>query len=373
METSVNIFWLSGSYYARRQTVADIKSAVGEHEFFVYDENTTLEHVLNQTTGSPLFSSKKIVVLNGFPINEGKNKSKNLASLIYNISPNCYLIFNNISTTGLSKFYEEVKKIGKVIEFPQFLDRKKAANWLFARFRENGKKIEGEEVELILNGMVFVPKKGVDIDRLYICVKKICDFCGKKEKIERSDITKSSDKYNNFIIWDLMDFIDKKDLNACFRNILLASKTEGLKEISIQVLNVMGWRLKMLLLIKELQAKKNNDSQIMAYLQNNIHKLTKSDGYKLEKDENQKPKALYSAGIITGALKGFYEKEASIKHYTRRELYRGLACLSECISDSRNNIDEVEIGLLVDVLLLTMLKPEIPDEWLNKIRRPYCD
>lgn len=382
-----NIFWLSGSYYKRKELLDEIKSVIGSFSLFIYDENTSAEYVESQMHSGDLFSENKLFILQGFPSFGGNSTSDNkkLVELLKNISGNCYVVFDGISPTVRPALYKEVKKIGKVVECPHFLKRKEAVNWIANRVRELEKDIDPKSIEYILDRVgADANKKGIDVDKLYVSLKKIIQFIGKKSKeIKPEDVLAVLDEDKSFFLWNveglsegksLFEALDNKDLKQCYICVKNASIKKDLAYVAQEIFSVLMWRYRMLFFAKEASFGKEKNN-IVEYIQNSLFKFEKDgtgnfQNYKQEKKDGVAV-PVYSSGILGVAVKGFYGKSPLINYYSRENLYKILKCIGECFSKLRTEkISDQEIMLLFDSIFMTIIDIGLSSEELYWMREP---
>jgi len=143
MPAKVNTFWLSGSYYMRRHRMADIKKAIGEYNLCVFRDTDGGGYVESKITEVDLFGQTKLVVLKGFPVfaKTSATNNKKTIKMLQNVPDHCYVVIDGISPTSKPSIYKAFQKFGKVINFPQYLDRRDAMEWVANRFTVRDKNI----------------------------------------------------------------------------------------------------------------------------------------------------------------------------------------------------------------------------------------
>jgi len=382
----VKLFWLSGSYYKRKETIADIKSAIGSFQLHMYDEKFSGDYIESQILETGLFCDNKLVVLKDLPSYGGTTTTDNkkLIDLFGKIPDNVFVIIDGVPSTERPALYKAVKDLGKVLDFTLYLNRKEALNWMASRVREKGKLIDFSVVEYIVDAIgVEENSKGIDVDRLYVSLKKVLSFIGKRDEILMEDAIKSADKYDRFAMWgnsgspegkSLFEALDNKNLKQCYICVKNACEKDYVSSVAQKLFSVLLWRYRMLFFAKEASFGKNK-ADVAGYLQQSIVKFKKEDignFQRYTKEQNDKGEAVptYSVGAINAATKGFYGKQPSISLYTREQLYRIMRCIGESFSKLRSNdITDPEIMSLFDSLFFTIIDVGIVEEDLASYRK----
>ncbi len=367
-----HIFWLTGSYHMRKKSVADIKAAIGDFDLSVYGKENPIDNVLGNTSNTGLFTKNHLVILLDMPDATGKGKSKKLKALFEDVGENCFLVFNGVPKTRYKKGYDYVKKHGKVIDFPLYLSRKDAIDWVVNRFREKQIDIGYNEVDYLLELSGHEYKKGYNVDRLYMCIKNVSDYLGKKKSLLVTDIKCSISRFDQFVIWSFMDALDSKNYNRCIQIIQDSLKFRTVKNVVSEIMPVLFWRFKALLYLKESIAKKKDYNTIKADIASNMHKFKKEGNgirtiYKWEKDSDGQPIVAYSKAFVNSALDGFYQKSPMVDLYSRKDIYRAIRCIGDCLAQVKKQLTDAELLLLLDNVLLTLLS-DIDDHILANMR-----
>jgi len=367
-----NIFWLTGSYHMRRKSLADIKNAIGDYDLSVYDKETPIDNVLSSTSNTGLFVKNHLVILLDIPDATGKGKSKKLKALFEDVGENCFLVFDGVSKTRYKIGYDYVNKHGKIIDFPIHLERDEAVDWVVNRFREKGIDIGYDEVECLLELSGFEYRKGYNVDRLYMCIKNVSDYLGKKTTLSVLDIKCSISRSDQFVIWSFMDALDAKDYSQCIQIVQDSLKFRTVQSVISEIMPILFWRFKALLYLKESIAKKKDYDTIKQDIFDNMHKFIKEGNgvraiYKLEKDADDKPVQAYSNAFVNSVLNGFYHKPPMVDLYSRKDIYRAIRCIGDCLAQVKKQLTDAELLLLLDNVLLTLLS-DIDDHVLEDMR-----
>ena len=368
-----HIFWLTGSYHMRKKSIADIKTAIGSYDLSVYDRETPIDNVLSNTSNVGLFVKNHLVILLDIPDATGKGKSKKLQALFENVGKNCFLVFDGVPKTHYAKGYDYVKKHGKVIDFPLYLARNDAIDWVVNRFREKKIEIEHDGIECLLELSGLEYKRGYNVDKLYMCIKNACDYLGKKTVLSASDIRYSINRFDQFVIWNFMDALDSKDYIQCMQIVQNSLKFRTAQSVVSEIIPVLFWRFKALLYLKESVVPKKRDyDQTKQDIANDLHKFSKDGNgvrtiYNLEKDNDGQPLPAYSNAFVNSVLDGFYHKSPLVNLYSRKDIYRAIRCIGDCLVKIRKQLTDAEFLLLLDNVLLTLLF-DMDDSVLENMR-----
>jgi hypothetical protein len=374
MPTEVNLFWLSGSYYMRRHRMADIKKSIGEHILCIFRDTDDGGYVGSKITEVDLFGEKKLVILKGFPVfaKTSATNNKKIINMLQNVPENCFVVIDGISQTGKPTIYKAFQKFGKVINFPKYLDRRDAMEWVADRLDKKNKDIKQKDIAFIVDS-IGSETKGIDVDKLFVCVKKICDFLGDEEEITREDVIRVADKYNRFVVWGLFDAIDDKNFDQCVFILDSACRTDKLSSVAEHIFSLVLWRYRMLWFLKEGEALKMSNDTIKNDIKM-IYKIAKSGSglnsmLSIEVDDSGNKKQAYSSNAVKSALDGFYDKKPTINFYKRKDIFRIIKSAEESLMKIRYGASQAEIRLLLDIFLFCIMKDDLTDTELETSRK----
>ena len=369
------LFWLSGSYYMRQNIVKKIKESVSDYSLSIYDESDSAEYIYSQITEPSLFDDNKIVILKAIP-DFGKSHATNkkrLLAMFNEIPENCFVIIDGVSTKKSPALCKAVKKIGKVKEFEQFLKPRDASNWVSNRFSEKEKEISSEDVVFIVDS-IGQEDKGVDVDKMYVCVKKICDYLGRDKKVTKESVIKASDKYNRLFVQGIFNALDDKNFVDCATTLYAACCTDKIKNVAETIFALCSWRFRMLWFVKESIARKKTLNDITNEIQNELPKLTRKGkgafmSFTTDLTADGKTKSPYSNYVLNTCINGFYGNTPSIRKYKREDIFRAIKTLEECMIKMRFSQDDAEILLLLDNFFMTLTKSPFSYNELALLRR----
>ncbi|MFW6173328.1 MAG: DNA polymerase III subunit delta [Elusimicrobiota bacterium] len=374
-DNKARICWLTGSYYHRKDIIAKINDQFKPENTYVYDGECSASYLEMQIMGAELFTPKRSIILKEIPPFEGSSQTSNKKwkKVIQNIPEDCIVIVDGVSPGKKQVIYKLVKKVGKIFDMPEYLDKSKALTYASSLFEEYNKKIDQVDVEKLINSVREDNYKGVNVDFLRMAILQVIYFVGKKKKnIKSSDIMLAVPKSSQFIIWDIFDAIDHRDYILCHKLYKMACDREGICQATQQILHMLLWRFKMLLFIKEQQSKNFSNKDI----ENNLSMLnkTKKTGsglyatfeYDLDKKEKKKP--IYSYKMINNTINGMFGKKAAIDFYNRTDIFKTYIVLCECIAKMRETSTDINCQNMFDNFI-DFICEKRPKKILERLRR----
>ena len=360
----VRVCILSGGFNFRLEILNKIKGFLKKHELHSYDKEVVAEYIEQQILSVNLFETTRLVILDHIPSfgSGGAKSAKRLQEVIENIPENCVVVFNGIDKGKRNEWlFKIVDKIGKVYESPKYLQKNSAISYIEKSFNQNSKKFEDGSAETLVSIIGEVYKKGVEVDKIYLSLKKLYSFVGDRDTITQSDIVKTADHDKEYLMFSLFDHMDKRDFVGCLNIYKKARDLVKLEyDSAIQVLTGIRWRYRLMMFLKESKLLGYNDDQTL----NNIlelKKLKRSGSnslttYEVDKTEDKetKEKMQYTAGMAKNTLMGNYSYEPVINKYSQEEIYNILLSVNESLFKIRSCYDnEAEIKLAVDNVFMT--------------------
>jgi DNA polymerase III delta subunit len=349
-----NIYILQGNYYKRKRVLDDIKNSLGSFDLFVCDNSYNYDYIQQKITEYSCFDRKNLVILNEWPsINisgdgtfkskkekekaEKKKVVKEFKKIISSISPDCVLVFNNLESMPKSLIVI-VEKIGEVKSEDQFIPKKNISKLAKRYFLSKGKSILDEDVEFLVES-ISINKPQVDFDVFHLLLKKIDHYIGNRKKISKEDIFSICSQDSEFIIWSLFSALDKKRINECFSllNIIVSMAKDAESDFDF-IVNMLVWRFKLLLIVKECEEKNMEVKEIC----NELLKLKKIKrvssrgsqtaggfGFKIRMEEVE-DKPVYSVKMVENLFKW-----GTNKCYDLNELFFINYCLGKIVEKIR--------------------------------------
>ena len=249
----INIISLNGGYFQRQKTIQYLIEQF-KGEVIRFDDSYSGEYIINELSSldNGLFSEQnnKIFIINNLPeLQKGVNTNKKYSQVLEECSKsnNILIILNNSSNSVLDKF---IKKIGKVIDFEESLDINSAYEYCFEFIKENKKKINEEDIKLILE-RIGVVKDKINLDELHSSLMLILNF-NKEKNISKENILLSIPKNHNFDIFEFFNVLDSKNYSEIYKYYIngLLNNENNVNKFLCNNLPLLRWRFKLIYLYK---------------------------------------------------------------------------------------------------------------------------
>jgi len=371
----VKVCWLSGNYTYCEDILKQIKSLLSNPEIFIYDKDSDGDYVENQILSSGLFAENKLIILKHLhKFYSSSVKSNNRWLNIFNSIPeSCIVVIRNINPNDAKVIYKHVEEIGKVFCSSKYLKKNDAFNWISKFFKENSKETDEENIYLILDS-IGEETNGYDIDKIYMCCKKICDYVGNRKKnICKEDIILNADRYYNFIIWDILNAFEERNFTKCISLVKMSCSRDGnYTEAINKIFNMILWKLRIMLFVKESISNGMTKEQAIENVKK-LHKFSREGAglnlvMEVEANKNGTLKEAYSAAMASSLFRSFGDKKASIDSFGRSELFKLIIAVDECIRNIRHESSDSNCILMVENFFFESCKI-IQPELLEHIRR----
>ncbi|MFW6172793.1 MAG: DNA polymerase III subunit delta [Elusimicrobiota bacterium] len=362
MNDKVEICWLCGSYFLCENIMNSIKSQVGDDAHIeVYDDSVSAEYIENKIFEGDIFSDRKRIIITHLPVFSGNlSKShKRWISIFKNLPTGMLIIIKaDKPKSPKNPVWIYVNKNGRVFNKPRHIDRGSAISFVREKIKIEGKTIDDDSISILVDLVGEKDKKGVDVDRLYLSVYKICCYKGSAKNISKSDILQTVTNQQDFIIWSMFDAMDNNDLFTCYNLyhqacLLSKNKTELINQIMFMSL----WRYRLLVFLKEFRISGRSNDEILDKI-SEFYKLSRNDNgkkaifdYELDKTGNRK--RIYSDGMVRNILMGNFNKRSPLDCYSRRNIFDIIKCVNECLYKMRTSCLGIELDLVIDKLFMT--------------------
>ena len=355
----VNVCFLKGNLFQRKEILQKIKNSFETFELSIYDKSSSYKYVEQKILEYSCFSENRIIILNELPSSSQTRTTvlNHLKKLLLIIPSDCLLILNNLDISSKS-FLSVVNKIGKVFEFDQIIDREAAKKYIFKYFKDKDKKIEIKNVDIIVESISFGDKK-IDLDKLFLLLDKMNQYVGRKKDIKKEDVIAVCSHSNDFIIWDLFNKLDEK--NIC-RSLLLVNNVvsviEKIEEEVSRIINLMLWRYKLLLYSKGYAVKNVKIEEISQNI-SNLNKLErKGKDFRIitnkKKDKEGNVIHAYSKKNIESLFRSYYGRKPTIQCYTEDELLLINYTLYQSLLKIRSGCTISEIVILLELICMVI-------------------
>jgi len=350
-EETINVVWLSGNNTECQEIIDNIKQFLKTFEYYSYGSDVTIEFLEQELTSFSCFEEEeKLVILTDFPISKEKNKAgtlKKLKKILETLPENCNVVFNNFNTDNKS-FISFIKKIGKVYIFDKYVDKNNAIKCITEYVRKKNKSIDTESINIIIDSVSTTGDKNIEIDKIFNNLIKILSYIGNRQKINKQDILSVCDHSNDFIIWELFNYLDKKNYKGCLSILQkIENKEKNFNEAISQMFRTINWRYKLLLFVKESKAKKYSNEQIISEA-SKLYKFKQSGlNYNIicepEINKDGSKRKAYTEKMINQALEGNYYSSPLISYYKRQDLYYIVRAIGQVFLKIRTGCSVLDI------------------------------
>jgi|6_EtaG_2_1085325.scaffolds.fasta_scaffold04082_3 DNA polymerase III delta subunit len=360
----VRVCILSGGFNFRLEIFDKIKGFLKKCELHSYSKDTVAEYIEQQVLNVNLFETTRLVALDHIPSfgSGGAKSKKRLEEMIRSIPDGCVVAFNGIDKGKRNEWlFKIVNEIGKVYESPKYLQKNSAVNHIEKAFKQQNKKHEDGCAETLVSTIGEVYKKGVEVDKIYLSLKKLFSFVGDNGTITKSDVMKTAVHDKEYLMFTLFDVMDKRDFIGCLSAYGKARDlVKSEYESAVQVLSSIRWRYRLLMFLKESKVLGYEDDRTLQNI-SELKKLKRSGSgsytiYELDKTEDKeaKEKSQYTAGMARNSLVGNYSYEPSINKYSQEEIHNILLSVNKSLFKIRScYYSDAEIKLAVDNVLMT--------------------
>jgi DNA polymerase III delta subunit len=343
-----NIYILQGNYYRRKRVLDEIKNSLKSFDLFVCDSSYSYSYVEQKITEYSCFGKKNLVILNNWPsmvvskeeITKSKNDKKKaekkkmvkaFKKVIPSISSDCVVVFNNLESIPKS-LVTAVEEVGEVKKSDQFISIKDISELTKKYFLSREKTISAEDIKFIVES-VSINKTQVDFDVFYLLLKKIDYYIGDRKKVTTEDIFSVCSQDSEFVIWSLFKALDNKKPAECFGLLnIITSMAKNADSDLVFISNMLIWRYKLLLVVKECEERGMDVKEICSELSKlkKIRRVSVGDktkkgnsGFRVRMEEGE-DKPVYSVKMVENLFRW-----GTNKKYTLNDLFFINYCLGK--------------------------------------------
>lgn len=354
---------LEGSFIERKFCLMKIKKKFTDCELFYFDKDDHYNYVSQMVTEISCFNQRRLFIIKSLPkveastLAQARTKVLNyFKKLLPQIPTGNIVIFDGIGISAES-FFKEVRKYGKIYKFPQRINKSDAIEKTTQYFRK--RKIElDHEIKTLLIDSLNPDGKDVDIDKLYLLIKKFYIYTYDKKKIIEKDVYAICSS-KEFIIWTLYNFLDNKKHSSSIR--LVFNHINNVKDFRYEAsffIQGMMWRYGLLLIAKNGVNNKMFQKEIRGNISNIKKLVCKGRSQKMRmqiKEKDNKQIQEYSAAMVNSVLEGRYGKKV-LTYYTYNDLLLIYSVLSRALTKIRTGCSKFEINNIMWVIILTICK-----------------
>lgn len=363
----VNVAWISGAYYQAKPVLDKIKEKVQGAETFVCSSTTPFNLLYEAMKSNFCFGSNRFILINELPEMTDSEKKK-FKALLENVSEDILITFFMLDPSSEKSIYTIVEKVGRVYDFLSTVALYDAKGWVDKRCEELGIKLEDNAKTAMIENCGLNEKRLIDLDILNMALEKLTLFAPGKKLYDLNDVITTSSYYDNFIIWDILNACNEKDYEKClnlFEKCILSRA--GPKDALNEIINILVWKYRMLIFLKEGMATKRKngtpDIDLIIAEASAMRKITyKGQGFAAETkidpiqtgDNQGKPSVAWGVKLIRDAIFGEFGRKPALEFYNRKELYLIMKCLEDCLILIRSCQSENEANLIADIIFMTI-------------------
>jgi DNA polymerase-3 subunit delta len=214
------------------------------------DDIKSLDEIFSQSSMSSFFSTKSLLVVKRFFKNKSKNLKSQVAEILKSIDYDVIFWEEGDCDKRIS-LYKNIKKIGKVTEFPEKKFHE-LANWLSAEASNESITLDKKDAEKM------VDRLGLDQNILYQELIKLITFVKANERdvIDYEDIRLVTAYQKEESIWDFVDSIAAQNKNKAL--IILENIFSELQDYPV-ILGLIVRQLRILFLAKKFQSSSQSE------------------------------------------------------------------------------------------------------------------
>lgn len=354
---------LEGNWFQCRDVLEKIKDHLQEYELFSFDEQYSYDYVQQTIEEFPCFDTRRLIILNEFPHIKNTERSKARTKILNNLkkilptSPaGTIVVLNNLNISAKS-FISEIEKIGSVYIFDKILRSGKATTWVVDYFKQRGKTISFDDASYLVESL-NVQGGDINLDKLYLLIKKMENYIGSKSKISEKDVFTIGSQSKDFVVWTLYNRLDEKDLRgslSLFNDLLSFSKNPQ-AEI-IQLINSFQWRYGLLYLAKDGLSRGLSKEDICSHILK-LNKLErKGRGKKVSMSlmlKGNSPVPIYSEKMVNSIFNDGYKGKSSLSCYSLNELLLINYVIKETLTKIRAGCLSNEMMIPVEIIFMTI-------------------
>lgn len=373
---NVKVCLIDGSYAYRNKVIKQIKQILGDFDLTIFEEIDSLEFIKNEIRSISFLDKKKLYHISNWPKHKGTKATmmKHFKALLENVPDHSVVILNDMPrvSDAFVKFIAELPH-GKVFQDAAYISDTEAVSRLIKQFEEIDKTIDRSLADDVVKSLGFVDKQGVSVDKLHLVFKKINDYIGTRKVVKEEDIFALCRDSNNYMVWTMINKLDNKSyceaLMLLNQSILLESDA---KKAIDSASYFLYWRYKLILFVKESFVQGLDENEILKRVRN-LHKMKRADSFfhikmSIEKTKDDKPRQLYSEGMIRTTIQGSYGKRPAVLCYSRKELYLIVEALAEVFKKTRAGCSVAEALTALDTVFM-LICGVVKAEPLKKLRR----
>ncbi len=356
---------LEGNLKERKGKLEEIKTALADHELFVFDKDDHYDYVSQMVTEISCFGELRLFIIKELPDIYVKSNKKgaelrslkrtkvinSFKKLFPSIPAGNLVLFEDIGISS-SSFLKEVEKHGTVYKYPQKISKKDAKKVIAEYFGEAKIAMSGDISEFVANSL-NLSGFDVDIDKMDLLLIKLHNYVYGKSKVTKADVYAICSTSKEFIVWSLYNVLDEHDgenkYGRSFKIVMgFLLNSKYFRHEATMLLQSMLWRYGLLLLIKNGINNKKSMQEISDGI-SNIKKLKGKGRAQKKKMSSVEGKPEYSIKMINNTIDN---RVASC--YSFDELLLIYHVISKSLVKIRSGCTVSEITTFLQMVLLTI-------------------
>jgi len=361
---------LEGNMVERKGILDKIKNSLADYELFIFDKQDNYDYVSQMVTEISCFEERRLFIIKHLPKmdapTEAQSRTKvlNHFKKLFPVIPlGNIVVFDNVGLSAES-FFKEVRKCGRVYKFNQKISKSDAYRVVNEYFQKRKIRFDREITSLIVDSL-NLDGTDVDVDKLYLLIKKFYHYIYGKTKVTKQDVYAVCSSSRDFIIWTFYNMLDEN--SAALEDnkqmeLVMGLITEYLENAkyfqheATMTIQSMVWRYGLLLMVKNGVNNKMSLEEISRKI-SNINKLESSgraQRMRLKpkmKSEQRIPQ--YSSKMI-GSVSNRNYGRASLSCYTLNQLLLIYYVLVKTLIKIRSGCTDAEIKISLYLIVSTI-------------------
>jgi DNA polymerase-3 subunit delta len=223
----------------------------GFNSSIYYGNEKSPEEIIKTAKTLPIMSKMRLVVIrdaDGF----SSKQLEEFLPYLQNPTPSTCLIFTAKTADIRKRFFQEIKKTGRIIQFKP-LPEDKLAFWIHREVEKLSKTITHEALScLVENG-------GGSLENIYNEIKKVALYIGEKSLIETKDLQDIMVDSATHSIFDLISYLGNKD---CENGLKVLDKMLISGEHPLLILTMITRQFRLILQAKEILKRGGSKKEI---------------------------------------------------------------------------------------------------------------
>ena len=342
---------LEGNIIDRKRELDKIKFSLTDYEQFIFDKEDSYDYVSQFISEISCFEKLRLFIIKELPRIEAPNAAQERTKVLNRfkklfpfIPCGNLVVFNNIGISAES-FLKEVIKYGKVYKFPQKIKKDEAKRKINKFLNSKNIQFDDDTTTLIVESL-NTEGSDIDLDKLYLLMRKMYNYIAGKTKITKEDVYNVCDTSKDFIIWNLYNLLDNKEMSSSLS--LVINFLDNCKNFKFEtefLLKGMIWRYGLLLMVKNGINDKKSQQTISQEI-SNINKLETTGKKRIMqmnckfKDDKVVPE--YSSKMINSVLGMGYNK-SPLPFYSCKQLLLIYYSLIKTLIKIRSGCTDAEV------------------------------